>query len=99
MVQTLCLHTPEMSWMFHSSASELWLHRQGQLHPIEVHFYLQTDLIPDNVANLLSLQFAACYLLIELVEWHGSHERGIDPDPHVLFDKKCTASRIVHSHS
>ena len=85
--------------MFRNSAYELWLHHQGQLHPIEIHFYLRNGLILDNVANIILTQLAICHMLIELVERHDFHQRRIHPDPHVLFDKKCTALRIVHSHS
>ena len=52
------LHTPEMSWIFRNSASELLLYHQGQLHPIDLHFYLQNGWIRDSIASLISLQLA-----------------------------------------
>ena len=81
------------------SASELQLHHQGQMHQLEVHFCFLADLILDSEANLLSPQAAVCLLLTEMAGLHGFRERRIGPDPHLLFDRKCTASKTDHGHS
>ena len=98
MVQTLCLHIPERSLMFLDSASGLHLHYQALLQ-LEVHFCFQAGLILSSVANLLSPKAAVCLLLTEPVWLPGSRERRIGPDPHHVFDRRCTALITDHSHS